>query len=149
MLNSGPLTADVKMAMKQKMKAVWSHYVVMELRGLKGDMSQSHYDIICLVNTCKIYAHFDYCKFFKIVPPGLYNMLPRLLVFTAVFRNPKGKYIVILYVCVHVCVCMCVYRLPQTECDNVTSVVLIICFIKQARLSLKQNKIKQNKPSSY
>lgn len=119
------------------MQAGWSLFVAMELRGLKGDLRQSHYDIICLVNTCKIYAHFDYCKFFETVSPGLYNMLPRLSVFTAVFGNPKGKYIAVFYVCVHMCVCMCVYRLPQTESDNVTSVVLIIGFIKQARLFLK------------
>lgn len=86
------------------MQAGWPCYIVMELRGLKGDMRQSRYDIICLVNTCKIYAHFDYPKFFKIVSPDLYNMLPRLSFFTAGFGNPKGKYIVVLYVCVHVCV---------------------------------------------
>lgn len=112
MLNSGLLTGDVKVAMRQKMQAFWSHYVLTELRGLKGDMRQSHYVIICLVNTCKIYAHFDYCKFFKIVPPGLYNMLPRLSVFTAVFRNPKGRYTVVwennmfVSMCVHVHVCL-------------------------------------------
>lgn len=96
------------MAMRQKMQGGWPCYIAMELRGLKGDLRHSHYDIICLVNTCKIYEHLDYCKFFKIMSPGLYSMLPRLLVFTAVFGNPKGKYIVVLYVCVHVCVHTCV-----------------------------------------
>jgi len=47
-------------------------------------------------------------------------------------------------VVLHVCVCvrahMCVCKLPQTGCGNVTSVVQILCFIKQAGWSFKQTK---------
>lgn len=96
------------MAMRPKLQAGWPCYVAVELRGLKGDLRQSHYDIICLVNTCKIYAHSDYRKFLKILSPGLYSMLPRLSVFTAVFGNSKGKYIAVLCVlCAHVCAHVC------------------------------------------
>lgn len=106
MWNSGPLTRDVKMAMRPKMKAGWSLCVAVELRGLEGDLRQSHYDIICLVNICKIYAHFDYCKFFKIMSPGLYNILPRLSVFS-IWKSNGKIHCCIIYLCAHVCVHVC------------------------------------------